>query len=110
MPRLFTILALAAPAARALVVGRTAPLRAMDVRMTTLPDGAPVVVVGGGAIQVLSARVAALRGHPTSIACIPSQVEVRCHHVALGLLPSLLIRRSEVELAMRADSEGSSVR
>jgi len=70
------LLALAAPAARALVVGRTAPLRAMDVRMTTLPDGAPVVVVGGGAIQVLSARVAALRGHPTSIACIPSQVEI----------------------------------
>jgi len=57
------------------MVGRTAaPLRALDVRMA-IPADAPILVVGGGPIQVLAARVAALRGHPTTLACIPSNVE-----------------------------------
>ena len=34
--------------------------------------GAPVLVVGNGAIQILSARLAALAGHPTSLAIAPA--------------------------------------
>jgi hypothetical protein len=37
--------------------------------------GAPVLVVGNGAVQLLAARLAAIRGYQTTLACVPQFIE-----------------------------------
>ncbi len=43
--------------------------------LTVVSPGAPVVVVGNGAIQILAARLAAIRGYETTLACVPQFIE-----------------------------------
>lgn len=40
-----------------------------------VPPGAPVLVVGNGPVQVLAARIAAIRGYETTLACAPQSIE-----------------------------------
>lgn len=56
---------------------RSVPVARMSsVRMATVPPGGKVLFVGNGPVQLLAARIAALRGFEATIACVPQALDM----------------------------------
>jgi hypothetical protein len=52
-----------------------APMSALNVQMGPVTSGGSVLVVGNGPVQLLAARLCAIRGFDTSLAIVPQFIE-----------------------------------